>query len=71
MSDFNGMTQIELEMIEEELNKVAPALLEIAPTFASLASSYYREYRNSTFPSNNDRMNMAVKSAAATLGLGK
>ncbi|MCJ8008101.1 hypothetical protein ACFFF5_17890 [Lederbergia wuyishanensis] len=69
MNKFNGMSQIELEMMRDEINKVLPGLLTMVPVFAKLSKSNYDALKKQDF-TDNQAMYMAVQSAAKQMGLG-
>lgn len=66
---YNGMTQVELEMLKDEINKALPALLTLAPAFAKAARVNYDELKKQDF-TDNQAMYMAVQVTAKQMGLG-
>lgn len=71
MSQFNGMSKIELEMQKEEIKKLVPVIKNIAPEFAELTVKYYDEYKKYPDLSDGERIRLAVHSVAVKFGFSK
>lgn len=69
MSKFTGYSKIELEMLLDEMKKVLPALLAIAPSFAELTKKNFDELKKQGFD-DKQSMHMAVHATVKQIGLG-
>lgn len=65
---FNGMTNIELEMMKDEIEKALPAAKMIAKPFAELTKVHFDELKAQGFD-DKQAMYMAVQSTGKQMGL--
>ena len=68
MNQFNGMSDVELEMLKDQIEKAIPTLIQVAPKFAELVMTYYDEYKNYGNLTENERIKLAVDSAKKFFG---
>jgi len=68
VSKFNGMTQIELEMMNDVIEKALPVWVMAAPSFAKLTSELHKEFKKLGHE-GIEAISLAVHSAAKQFGL--
>ncbi|PWA08643.1 hypothetical protein DCC39_14490 [Pueribacillus theae] len=66
--EFNGYSQVEIEMLKDEIRKALPGVLAVIPTFAKVTKENYDELIKQGFTSGQ-AMHMAVLATAKQLGM--
>lgn len=66
---FNGMTQIELEMLKDEIQKALPGTLLLVPAFVEVTKKNFDELKKQGF-NDGQAMYMSVQAAAKQMGIG-
>ncbi|MCY8163168.1 hypothetical protein MOC52_11180 [Bacillus inaquosorum] len=66
---MNGFSEIELQMIVDELKKGMPLQLELVGHTSKLIVAYYQEYKKNPNVEPADVVSLAVKSGMNQMGL--
>ncbi|MCY8081744.1 hypothetical protein MOC02_00265 [Bacillus inaquosorum] len=66
---MNGFSEIELQMIVDELKKGMPLQLELVGHTSKLIVAYYQEYKKNPYVEPADVVALAVKSGMNQMGL--
>ncbi|MCY8247484.1 hypothetical protein MOC27_17830 [Bacillus inaquosorum] len=66
---MNGFSEIELQMIVDELKKGMPLQLELVGHTSKLIVAYYQEYKKNPYVEPEDVVPLAVKSGMNQMGL--
>ncbi|AZV50348.1 hypothetical protein DIC78_15795 [Bacillus halotolerans] len=66
---MNGFSEIELQMIVDELKKGMPLQLELVSHTSKLIVAYYQEYKKNPYVEPADVVPLAVKSRMNQMGL--
>ncbi|MET3507054.1 hypothetical protein [Halalkalibacter oceani] len=67
---FNGMSPIELEMVRDEIKKVIPVLVSIAPEVVTATCEYYKHYNKRNDITPQEASDLAVKTVVKIFGFG-
>jgi hypothetical protein len=68
MSNFNGFTKVELEIMLDQMGKALPAVKALTPTFAQLVRANYDALKEQGFE-DRELLQLAVLSTGKQLGL--
>nr|WGD92780.1 hypothetical protein P5629_22365 [Bacillus subtilis] len=66
---MNGFSEIELQMIVDELKKGMPLQLRLVSHTSKLIAAYYKEYKKNPYVEPADVVPLAVKSGMNQMGL--